>query len=63
MHLSRGASDVRRDCMSLPGALGMPSPLVAFLWGSMSMIRTSLSYTARLAPRLITVVVFPTPPF
>jgi hypothetical protein len=41
----------------------MPTPLVAFPWGSPSMSRTRRSATARLAARLTAVVVLPTPPF
>jgi hypothetical protein len=41
----------------------MPRPLVEFPCGSMSTNRTRLPRSARQAPRLIAVVVFPTPPF
>ena len=40
-----------------------PSPLPAFPWGSMSTRSTFRSAEARLAARLMAVVVFPTPPF
>src|SRR5690606_37309206 len=40
-----------------------PSPLVALPCGSMSTTGVRRSATARHAPRLIAVVVFPTPPF
>src|SRR5215213_10692867 len=41
----------------------MPSPLVAFPCGSVSMTSVRFSATARQAPRLMAVVVLPTPPF
>ena len=40
-----------------------PVPEVAFACGSASTIKTFFSSTARLAAKLIAVVVFPTPPF
>src|SRR5665811_1230251 len=40
-----------------------PLPDVALACGSASMINVLFSNTAKLAPRLIAVVVFPTPPF
>ena len=40
-----------------------PNPLVVFPWGSMSTSNTRFPLRARQAPRLIFVVVFPTPPF
>jgi len=44
-------------------ASAKPSPLVALPWGSMSRTSVFFSATAREAPRLMAVVVFPTPPF
>src|SRR5204862_4514402 len=41
----------------------LPSPRVAFPCGSQSTSSTSRSSAASAAPRLIAVVVFPTPPF
>ena len=41
----------------------IPSPVVAFPWGSRSMTRTRNPSSARAAPRFTEVVVFPTPPF
>src|SRR5690606_12879934 len=38
-------------------------PVLALPWGSRSITRTSRSAAARAAPRLIAVVVLPTPPF
>src|SRR5215207_8688290 len=44
-------------------SLSIPSPLVAFPCGSTSMTSVFFSATARQAPRLMAVVVLPTPPF
>src|SRR5829696_3648184 len=44
-------------------SLSTPSPLVALPCGSMSMTSVFFSATARQAPRLMAVVVLPTPPF
>src|SRR5919106_1493058 len=41
----------------------MPSPLVSLPCGSRSMMRVGMPERARYAPRLMTVVVLPTPPF
>src|SRR2546430_6236147 len=41
----------------------MPSPLVLLDWGSMSITSTWAPRSASAAPRFITVVVLPTPPF
>src|SRR5215218_11414589 len=41
----------------------MPRPLVAFPCGSVSITSVRFSATARQAPRLMAVVVLPTPPF
>src|SRR5215468_565005 len=41
----------------------MPSPLVLFDCGSRSITSTCAPRSARAAPRFMTVVVFPTPPF
>src|SRR6516162_6461374 len=41
----------------------MPSPVEALPWGSRSMMRTSSPTAASAVPRLIAVVVLPTPPF
>src|SRR5689334_2015071 len=41
----------------------MPRPVVALPWGSESMTRTLRSLAAKEAPKLIAVVVLPTPPF
>ena len=38
-------------------------PVLAFDWGSESIIKTLLSIAARDVARFIVVVVFPTPPF
>src|SRR5208283_1736579 len=46
-----------------PVFLAMPRPVVELPWGSASMTRTWRSLAARDAPRLMAVVVFPTPPF
>jgi hypothetical protein len=48
---------------ALDASLSIPSPLVAFPCGSVSMTSVFFSATARQAPRLMAVVVFPTPPF
>jgi len=40
-----------------------PEAVVAFPWGSISMIRICFSARLSDAPRLTAVVVFPTPPF
>jgi hypothetical protein len=45
------------------GSFGNPSALVVFACGSQSMTSVRCSATAREAPRLTAVVVFPTPPF
>src|SRR6185503_15387914 len=45
-----------------PAAL-RPRPEVRFPWGSASTASTRFSAAARLAARLMAVVVFPTPPF
>lgn len=45
------------------GSLGKPKPPVVLLWGSQSTTSVFRSAAAREAPRLIAVVVFPTPPF
>ena len=47
----------------LPAFLRIPNPLVALLWGSQSSTRVRRSAIASEAPRLMAVVVFPTPPF
>ena len=44
-------------------SLLMPKPVEAFPWGSKSMISTFSPAPAIAQPRLIAVVVFPTPPF
>src|SRR5215469_12170548 len=41
----------------------MPSPVEAFPWGSMSITRVGSPTAARAVPRLMAVVVLPTPPF
>src|SRR5438105_12213794 len=41
----------------------MPRPLVLLDWGSMSITRTWAPSSASAAPRFMTVVVLPTPPF
>ena len=41
----------------------IPVAVVAFAWGSRSKSKTFLFVAARLAERLIAVVVLPTPPF
>src|SRR5436309_11189473 len=41
----------------------MPSPVVVLPWGSRSMRSVGCSSSASAAPRLMAVVVFPTPPF
>src|SRR5690349_3443721 len=41
----------------------MPRPVEALPWGSRSMISTSSPMAARAVPRLMAVVVLPTPPF
>jgi hypothetical protein len=41
----------------------MPSPEVAFAWGSQSINSVLFSEAAKAADRFIAVVVFPTPPF
>jgi hypothetical protein len=46
-----------------PGSRWNPRELVAFAWGSKSMISVFCSDAAREAPKLTAVVVFPTPPF
>ena len=43
--------------------LECPNPVVAFPWGSRSITSIFLSRFANPAAKLITVVVFPTPPF
>ena len=40
-----------------------PMPEVVFAWGSESTMSVLYSNTPRQAPKLIVVVVFPTPPF
>jgi hypothetical protein len=40
-----------------------PRPVVAFAWGSRSMMRMRFPSSAREDPKLMAVVVFPTPPF
>src|SRR3989344_7640887 len=42
---------------------GTPRPVEALPWGSMSTISTRLPMAARAVPRLMAVVVLPTPPF
>src|ERR1017187_1536685 len=49
--------------VGLPVFLATPRPVVELPWGSASMTRTWRSFAARDAPRLMAVVVFPTPPF
>src|SRR5471032_328706 len=41
----------------------MPSPVEALPWGSMSITRIGSPTAARAVPRLMAVVVLPTPPF
>src|SRR6185436_19419248 len=45
------------------GVASAPRPRVAFPWGSQSTRRTRRSRAPRPAPRLMAVVVLPTPPF
>src|SRR6201991_2093377 len=44
-------------------ARGMPRPVEALPWGSLSISSTRSPTAARAVPRLIAVVVLPTPPF
>src|SRR3546814_4784307 len=48
---------------SLRLSAATPSPVLAFPWGSMSMISTRLPQAARAVARFTAVVVLPTPPF
>jgi hypothetical protein len=50
------------DCADV-GPFRRPKPLEAFAWGSQSTSRVLISAAASEAPRLMAVVVFPTPPF
>ena len=47
----------------LSSLLDKPKPVVAFPWGSKSITRIFLPWNESAVARLITVVVFPTPPF
>jgi hypothetical protein len=49
--------------VDLRAVRGTPSPVEALPCGSMSMISTFSPIAASAVPRLMAVVVFPTPPF
>src|SRR5947208_14782803 len=58
-----GAPSTRTGYIDASSFLEKPTPEVAFACGSRSTMRTLRSQAATHAPRLIAVVVFPTPPF
>src|ERR1700752_706939 len=49
--------------LAATSSAAMPRPEVAFAWGSQSTSRTRWPRSGRAAPRLMVVVVLPTPPF
>src|ERR1700740_1961474 len=49
--------------MLLPGPFSKPIALVALAWGSRSISKTRLPFSAKQAERFTAVVVLPTPPF